>query len=307
MRVSLVFCIAALCVAGCSSSPSAPDEDVTDALLLLEDAWFPSWSPDGTGVICNRTPPGPGNCVWWVSADGEESDTLIVDADDPLFPKWMPDGRHIAYYRSREDGKDSVHEFVVHDLDGGDPVVREVPSLCANELFTVVPDGSELLYTVTSGSSGQIWAVDLSDGSMRFVRDGRSGVVSPDGEWIAFVKMEYDVRFVAVAPSSGGAEVVSERGSFPAWTPDSEYIVFSGFRPSNDPDLVIMSRDGSYREFLTDDPELDFAPAVAPQGDRLAYGKTPTDQYGPFNIRLLELSTSALGHRGVVEAIGGGQ
>ena len=307
MRVILVFCIAAMCMAGCSSNPSAPDEDVTDVLLLLEDAWFPSWSPDGTGIICNRTPPGPGNCVWWVSADGEESDTLIVDAEGPLFPKWMPDGRHITYYRRREGSRASVHEFVIHDLDGGDPLVWEVPSVNANELFTVMPDGSELLYTVTDGSSGQIWALDASDGSTRFVRDGLSGVVSPDGEWVAFVKMEYDVRVVVVAPFGGGVEVPLERGSFPAWTPDSEYIVFMGYRPSNDLDLVIRSRDGSYREFLTDGPAMDFAPAVAPQGDRLAYGKTPTGEYGPFDIRLLELSTSALGGRGVVERVGGAQ
>lgn len=282
MRAAIVLCSVAICLVGCSSDPSGPSTEESD-VLLLTDAHFPSWSPDGSGLICNRAVTGLEHCVWWVTAEGTESETLFVDAGGeygPWYPQWMPDGRRVVYYRSRERTRDSVHEFAVFDLDGGDPVAWQVPAFWHDAAFTLVPDGSEVLYT-----SGGIWALNLSDGATRFVCDGGGAAASPDGQWIAF--SEDDT--ITVAPFGGGQALKFEMGWWPAWTPDSEYIVFCGYGTSGDSDLIIASTDGSYRRQLTDDPEYDLRPAVSPQGDKVAYVKTIDDDFGPFNLRLLML------------------
>lgn len=283
MRAAIVLCSVVVCLAGCSGDPSGPSVVEVD-VLLLEDAHFPSWSPDGSVLICNRAVTGLEHCVWWITAAGTDSDTLFVDASceyGPWYPKWMPDGRHVVYHRTRQNARDPAYEFVILDLDSGDPVVWEVPGFWHDAAFTLVPDGTEVLYTM----SQETWALDLSDGAVRFVCDGTSAAASPDGQWIAFSKDDS----ITVAPFGGGQDVKLEMGWCPAWTPDSQYIVFSGYGASGDPDLIIVSTDGLYRRQLTDDSDWDLRPAVSPQGDKVAYVKTPDDDFGPFNLRLLEL------------------
>jgi hypothetical protein len=286
MRAGIILCSVLICLVGCSGDPSSPGAVEAD-VLLLADALFPSWSPDSSGLICNRAVTGLEHCVWWIAGVGGVSDTLFVDASGeygPWYPEWMPDGQRVVYHRTRERTLESVYEFVIHDLDGGDPVVWEVPDFWHDAAFTLVPDGSEVLYTTLS-STRQIWALDLENGATRLVRDGQTAAASPDGQWIAFAKDDT----IRVAPFGDGEDVKYEMGWSPAWTPDSQYIVFSGYGASGNPDLIIVSMDGSYRRQLTDDPDWDLHPAVAPQGDKVAYVKTVDDDYGPFNLRILSL------------------
>lgn len=286
MRAIITLCLVVFILAGCSDDPTRPGTKKSD-VLLLKDAHFPAWSPDGSGLVCNRIVPGLERCVWWITENGRASDTLFVDESGrygPWFPKWMPDGTHVVYYRSRVRGQERVDEFVIHDLNGGNPIVWEVPGFWHDAAFTLVPDGSEVLYTALD-QGHKIWALNLSNGTTRIVCEGETAAVSPDGQWIAFSTDDT----VAVAPFTGGQGVKLEAGWGPAWTPDSQYIIFSGYGESGDPDLIIRSRDGSHRRQLTDDPELDVRPSVAPQGGKVAYVKTPDSDVGPFNLRLLEL------------------
>jgi Tol biopolymer transport system component len=79
-----------------------------------------------------------------------------------------------------------------------------------------------------------------------------------------------------------------------AWTPDSRYIVFTGFsEESGDIDLILLSRDGTYREELTHDSDFEICPAVSPLGRELVYVKTPDLDEGPFQVRRLKLKTPA--------------
>jgi Tol biopolymer transport system component len=286
MRTIIFLCVIVFCVAGCSDDPSMPSEKDAD-VLLLKDAHFPSWSPDGSSIVCNRTIPEVGHCVWFMKATGAESDTLFEDADGeygPMFPKWMPDGTHIVYHRTRDDDPTSTYEFVIHDLEGGEPKICDSQAFWHDAAFTLVPDGSEVLFTVLQEGS-KIYALDLSDGTERFIYNGEGAAVSPDCQWIAYSLDDT----VTVAPFGGGQEVKFEYGYWVAWTPDSQHIIFTGIGSSGDIDLIIVSKDGTYRAQLTDDPEYDLCPALAPEGDKVLYVKTPDDDYGPFDLRCLNL------------------
>jgi len=94
VRAAIVLWLIVFCLASCSDDPAKPG--ATDVDVLLKDAHFPSWSPDGTGLICNRTTTKLERSVWWITASGTESGALFADATGtygPWYPKWMPDGR----------------------------------------------------------------------------------------------------------------------------------------------------------------------------------------------------------------------
>ncbi|MFH1754682.1 MAG: hypothetical protein ABIA59_03165 [Candidatus Latescibacterota bacterium] len=290
MKSVIITCMTLLLLLGCSDNSSSPEGKTKTDFLLLKNAHFPSWSPDGMGLVCNRSLPEFEYCVWWITINGTISDTLLLDTNGygPWYPKWMPDGQRVVYHRTRSDGVDPVYEFVIQDLQGSNPIVWNVPAFWHDAAFTLVSDGSELLYSTRKDTS---WALSLSDGSVRFISDGYGASASPDGQWLAFTKNDS----ITVTPFGGGLAITFEPGWDPAWTPDSKYIIFSGFGKSASPDLIIVSTDGSYRAQLTDDPEWDLRPEVSPNGDRLAYVKTADDDYGPFNIRIIDLSRLGLG------------
>jgi Tol biopolymer transport system component len=238
--------------------------------LLLEYAYSPGWMPDGSSIVCVQYEAGDdeNTAIVAVSPSGGSPDTLIDDQRGGYFPMPLSDGRHIVYYRTEP------YEFVIHDLDGGPPVVWPVSSVHDDYGFTLSPDDSEVLYTTYGG---EIWALNLGDGSSRFIREGRSGAISPDGEWLAFGFEVADEGSIAVAPVGGGPAGVLASGWYPRWSPDGEYLVFVGVVEGGaEPviDLYVISRDGSRMEQLTDDPEWDYLQAVSPLGDKVAVIKT---------------------------------
>jgi hypothetical protein len=133
----------------------------------------------------------------------------------------------------------------------------------------------------------EIWMLDLTDGSYQYLRDGRGGAISPDGNWIAFGD-ENDQ--LTVDSMGGGTPQAFGMGGFPSWTPDSEYFVYTGFSAEEQFDLFIASRDGSFNRQLTDDPDWDWYPQVSPDGSQVAFNKG-NDEYPPWNIWVLDLTS----------------
>ncbi len=284
-----VLLIALVALAGCTGSPTGPDVGLSEG-LLLENAIFPCWSSDGKALICNRSTSDEDlTRVWQVSADGEVVDALFTDPRVPGFPHWMPDGQRIAYFRHGERGRRSEDEVVVRSLSGDTQLVWEVTWFWDDIPLGLSPDGTEVIYTdLVSGGPSEVRALDLSDGSTRLVCLGEGGAISPDGQWIAYCKGDPQ-NLLAVAPIGGGSEIEFEPGVLPAWTPDSEYIVFTGRGTSGALDLIIVSRDGRYRDQLTDDLDEDLFAAVSPQGDQVAYVKSYASDSWSGDIWILDL------------------
>ena len=277
-----------LCSLAAVSCLLAPAPNVLGQTLLLKDAFNPHWSPDGTSLVCNRPTPGYGDDeiqIWRVSSAGLDPDTLIKDPNGAFFPMWLPDGEHVVYHRV----VDRAYEFVIHDLRGGQPVVWQVPDVWDDYGFSLSPDGSELLYTVW-GQPSEIWALDLTNGSTRFIRAGAGGSISPDGQWLAFGTPDDSI---AVEPVGGGTTRTFEFGMAPRWTPDSQYIVFLGMSTQGNPDLILRNRDGSYRRELTDDPAVEWFCEISPQGDKVAYGKCITDPF-PLDLYVLDITYASV-------------
>jgi len=155
------------------------------------------------------------------------------------------------------------------------------------------PAGDQLVFS--DGLRLLIWTI----GSVEAVAipgtdDGVQAAWSPDGEWIAFTRLvrgaarlfecqhltllgpvcsqdriEYPItdRIVTLVRPDGSDLVALSRGDDPAWTPDSDRLVFrEGGR------LWMIGRDGSG---LTDLPDTEGGrePAVSPDGTELAFAR----------------------------------
>ncbi len=261
---------------------------VAEGSIVLKDAFFPSWSPDGSELVCSRPTDGSYGDedirLWRVAASGQNPTLLTGDPQGTFDPLWLPDGQHIVYNRAGS-------EFVLFDLQGGAPVVWSVPGLWDDPGLHLAPGGGEVLYSVWNPTACETRALNLSDGTTRFIREGSGGTISPDGQWIAFFTPGDSL---AVAPLSGGTTRTFELGTHACWTPDSRFIVFTGVSGSGTYDLIMVSREGSGRWELTSDSLMDWNGAVSPDGKRLAYTRCQSGDTPPFEVWVLDLETVAV-------------
>jgi Tol biopolymer transport system component len=280
LMVAYVLIIATI---GCDDLDKATQPKAPVHELLLENALWPSWSPDGSELVFNRFASSGGNMeIWRLPLTGGEADTLIADPTG-TWPMWLPDGQRIVYYRWSDESSDG---FVVYDVSTEESTFWEAPDVWDDVGFNLSPDGSEVLYTRWGAELNVTRALNLTDGSIRHVVDGTAGAISPDGQWIAYGTQE---DTLAIAPVGGGDTLLLEMGGAPRWTPDSKYVVFCGFDADDESiDLIAVSRDGTFREQLTDEPELSWYHSVSPQGDKIAYIRSE-GEFGPHELWLLDL------------------
>ena len=256
--------------------------------LFLENAFFPSWSPDGNAIACVRGIPSWDDTdiqIWLAPRTGMPS-FLLHDPEGGFWPLWLPEGQRIVYYRFWRD-MDSHHEFVSIDLQGQTQATWEVPELYDDPGISLSPDGNSVLYT-TRMIDGETRALDLSTGATSLVVTGSGGVISPDGQWIAY--------------RASGSLVVGRLGEAPhlslgdgllgGWTKDSQYLIFSRLLGEQF-DLAIVHREGSQIVPLTDDPEFEWYPRVSPTANQVVYARSP-DEFGPLDVWILDFVTPPL-------------
>ena len=124
------------------------------ATKVADDAYYPSWSPDGERLAFHSSAGGP-SAIWTVAAEGGPAARLASDGDGlpATLPAWSPDGRWIAclvgdtinvWLRviSSADGE------LAAELDLGGPLAWR-PAWS--------PDGAELFFSSDRNGSVTIW------------------------------------------------------------------------------------------------------------------------------------------------------
>jgi Tol biopolymer transport system component len=188
-----------------------------------------AWSPDGTRLLCGVADAKDAAFAGIVTIDATTGAILQrISSDAPPGVKgttsecgggdspgaWSPDGTKVVFVRHHcgikpDPVKDETAEMFIANADGsGSPTV-------------IVPQGS-----VYSSEPQVRWS---PDGQRLVFSDGQIATVRPDG-------------------SDLGHVVTDERMSFqysPAWSPDADWIVFSGWSQGGSTDLWAVRVDGS--------------------------------------------------------------
>lgn len=277
--ISVILSIAIVAAAPANARPM----ENTD-VFQLEYATDPQLSPDGATIAYVRQSNDIMSdtaraSIWTVAVKGGKGHRPILSgADSFSSPRWSPSGDRLAYVTGAETGTPQLY---VRWMDSGQ---------------------TALLSNLTEAPQNISWAPDgQSIAFAMFVEDAPEPLASPPAkpkgaEWAEPVKVIEDVLYRAdgagygrsgathifVLPADGGTPRQITSGDFNhggpmSWSPNSANLFFSANRSDDWAlDLVesdiwrVRVEDGELTR-LTGRDGPDFAPAVSPDGDKIAY------------------------------------
>ncbi|HYP22190.1 MAG TPA: hypothetical protein VEV43_01335 [Actinomycetota bacterium] len=148
-------------------------------------------------------------------------------------------------------------------------------------------DGRTLTWFESGGGDSAVWVADREGRSPRRVttRDEYAfdARLSPDGERVAFVRMDGQFKIVVLDLETEEERVVAT-GVKPEWSPDGSRIAYASMidPETSTSDIRVVSADGTENVAVTSEPTTDdFNPSWAPGGDAIAFERRPEEQDGP--------------------------
>ena len=200
------------------------------------------------------------------------SGTRIIEES----PVWSPDGRKIAY-KTRE------YRLHIINVDGTNRVTID-PKSPYFEPLQWLPDGSRLLYTVTSTTNGTNSGTDLysvnADGTNPTnlthgtVVNSTSYLLSPDGQKIAFNSTRDNPSGDIYTMNTQGSDITrltqsGQAGAHsPSWLPDGRILY------NNASGTFAVKMDGSTQQLAAPTPLLEVLPnsfTRSPSGLKITY------------------------------------
>ncbi len=248
----------------------------------LEYAEDPRISPDGDSIvyvrrsmdIMNDTRIGR---LWILEQNGSRHRKLTSREVNESNPRWSPSGDRIAFSSKTDEGS----EIHIYWLESGQFArITQLPESPSGLNWS--PDGTRIAFSMKVEEEGLKLAkmpkkpegADWADAPrvttlLKHERDG-SGYIKPG------------FSHFFVVPAEGGTARQVTSGDFhhrgaPQWTPDGEFLVFSGNRNENwefefrNSELYKIDLDSGNITALTDRNGPDDDPAISPDGSQIAY------------------------------------
>jgi len=281
MRTQIVFSLCSVLALAFASQTSAQTPFTDLDVFQLEYASDVQIAPDGQRVAYVRNAMSimrdrREGRLWIVNADGSTHRKLTSTDRSESSPRWSPDGTRIAYVSGGEDGAEIYVYWVATgesarltqlDRSPGDLAWSGDGRQIAYSML--VPETPPQLASMPPRPAGAQWAdPPRVTTRVRHEADGR-GFIEPG------------FNHIFVVPADGGMPHQVTSGDFhhrdPVWMPDGASILVSTNR---DPDweyaieeieLYRVALDGGEMTRLTRRNGPDASPAVAPDGQTVAY------------------------------------
>ncbi|MDH3419558.1 MAG: amidohydrolase family protein [Gammaproteobacteria bacterium] len=239
------------------------------------------------------------------------SSTLLTSANPLRAPSWRPGGGVVLFNEMRTTRDSDLRMAVLSD----EPVVKTLTS--EEDVFgfrAAWRSPAEFIYT----SDGQIWSRKLANATRypiplfagvavnrspnalsTTVAPGpgphaaiglRSPRLSSSGDLTVFTAL----GDLWLKNEDGGLEQLTNDAYLdidPTFEADAGRVIFASDRAGN-MDLWAIDLETKLLDQLTDEPSKDYAPAISPDGSRVAY--LSTEGFGPWapaELRLAELTT----------------
>jgi Tol biopolymer transport system component len=246
-----------------------PDGTEVRRLTRRDGDVAPSWSPDGTQVVFERTtwnedcPIAACSEIWIIEADGTGQRRLSPPSERSEAPDWSPDGKRIVFHQWNvpyDYDSESVDIYVVN-TDGSEP--RQLTDGSGpNEDPAWSPDGKRIAFSKEGEAGYEVWVMNADGSEQRRVTRRRvsehSPAWSPNGEKIAVTRQsaaDAGCDTIVVMNDDGGEERTllppTEGGFNPTWSPDGSQIAFIwcgenlGAAEIAGSDIWVMESDGS--------------------------------------------------------------
>jgi len=272
---------------------------------LVEDAYNPSYSPDGTQIAVDASWAGPRR-IWVLDRDGHNPQQATTDTSEEMAhvaPKWAPDGHKIVFQNLERT------KFDIRVVN----LFSKQMNWITNDFFNDIlpawsPSGAFIYFTSDRGGGYNIWRVPVrSDGTAngppQQVTTGAGRdvelAISRDGKRMAFatLRQNADIWRLPVSPQSGMPRgepeaVISttREESRGAWSPDQSFIAFNSDRGGDMNIWLYSLKDGSTRQ-LTNGRGGDFQPNWSTDGKQLAFFSARS---GTPNIWRVEVASGKL-------------
>ena len=222
-------------------------------------------------------------------------------------PRWSPDGRILSFQSPREEGGDNSTWFARVTFPGGE--AYRIDGVRGAPVWS--PDGAWIAYAAAPDPGPD--AAPERDGWI--APDAITRTLNPDrfdGRVVTAMRYKRDgvltllphpsarpPQQLFAVPAGGGEPVQLTDAGFdvrdPVWSPDGERIYFTGDDRQHDEssvypanDIFVVERAGGEPRRLTTDPGDETAPALSPDGRRLAFLHT-RGRGEPTDIRVVDV------------------
>jgi dipeptidyl aminopeptidase/acylaminoacyl peptidase len=304
MRLAaILYAIGSLGMAGPAMAVTQPAGDAAAAetsarafrpldLFGLQVASDPRIRPDGSAVayvrIAYNILTDTGERSIWLIDVKTGVQTPLIDGPQAMSPRWSPDGTRLAYVAASADG--TLQLYVRWMAQG---VVAKVANLTeAPSDIAWSPDGRRIAFIMTAPSAPATLGPPLAKPENAKWADPIKVIdrVSYRADVGGYLKPGF--RHIWVVPADGGPPRQLTFGSFNegralSWTPDSQFILFSGNRapgwelqPLQSNIYQLRVADGALTQ-LTHGLGPARSPVASPDGRQIAY-LGYTDEHRPY-------------------------